>query len=102
MGVARLDANSLARIMARLFRPLPSIVRPEAYASARHTTFVNMVNGSMPVATSTDPVAVANLLRPVLLQLGRRLRREVHPLGVTGGQVALLATIHRSPGIGLR
>jgi DNA-binding MarR family transcriptional regulator len=49
-----------------------------------------------------DPVAVANRLRPVLLQLARQLRREVHPLGVTGGQVTLLVAIKRSPGIGLR
>jgi DNA-binding MarR family transcriptional regulator len=49
-----------------------------------------------------DPVSVANRLRPVLLQLARELRREVHPLGVTGGQVALLATIKQNPGIGVR
>jgi DNA-binding MarR family transcriptional regulator len=51
---------------------------------------------------TTDPLAVANRLRPVLLQLGRQLRREVHPLGVTGGQVTLLVSIKRHPGIGVR
>ena len=51
---------------------------------------------------TTDPVAVANRLRPVLLQLARQLRREVHPLGVTGGQVTLLVSIKHRPGIGLR
>jgi DNA-binding MarR family transcriptional regulator len=51
---------------------------------------------------TTDPVAVANRLRPVLLQLARQLRREVHPLGVTGGQVTLLVSIKRHPGIGVR
>jgi DNA-binding MarR family transcriptional regulator len=51
---------------------------------------------------TTDPVAVANRLRPVLLQLARQLRREVHPLGVTGGQVTLLVAIKQKPGIGLR
>ena len=57
----------------------------------------------MPTASLvSDPVAVANRLRPVLLQLARHLRREVHPLGVTGGQVSLLAAIRRSPGIGVR
>ena len=34
---------------------------------------------------------LANQLRPVLLRLARELRREVHSLGVTGGQVSLLA-----------
>jgi DNA-binding MarR family transcriptional regulator len=48
-----------------------------------------------------DPVTVANRLRPVLLKLARGLRREVHPLGVTGGQVALLAVIKANPGIGV-
>jgi DNA-binding MarR family transcriptional regulator len=54
------------------------------------------------VETVTDPVAVANRLRPVLLHLNRHLRREVHPLGVTGGQVALLVAIKRASGIGVR
>jgi DNA-binding MarR family transcriptional regulator len=51
---------------------------------------------------AADPIAVANRLRPVLLQLTRELRREVHSLGVTGGQVSLLVQIQRSPGIGVR
>jgi DNA-binding MarR family transcriptional regulator len=51
---------------------------------------------------TTDPLTVANRLRPVLLQLTRQLRREVHPLGVTGGQVSLLVAIRRTPGIGVR
>ncbi len=53
-------------------------------------------------AVSADPLAVANQLRPVLLQLARELRREVHPLGVTGGQVSLLVSIRRSSGVGVR
>jgi DNA-binding MarR family transcriptional regulator len=52
--------------------------------------------------TLRAPVEVANRLRPVLLQLVRELRREVHPLGVTGGQVSLLVQIKRHPGIGVR
>ena len=57
----------------------------------------------MPTTTvSADPLAVANRLRPILLQLARELRREVHPLGVTGGQVSLLVAIRRSPGVGVR
>jgi DNA-binding MarR family transcriptional regulator len=53
----------------------------------------------VPTRASVD---VANRLRPVLLQLVRELRREVHPLGVTGGQVSLLVQIKRRPGIGVR
>ena len=55
-----------------------------------------------PLATATDPVTVANRLRPVLLKLNRHLRREIHSLGVTGGQASLLFTIQRQPGIGVR
>jgi DNA-binding MarR family transcriptional regulator len=46
-----------------------------------------------------DSMTLANRLRPLLLRLGRELRREVHSLGVTGGQVSLLAAIHAEPGI---
>ena len=49
-----------------------------------------------------DPVAVASRLRPVLLKLNRELRREIHALGVTGGQAALLAVVRKHPGIGVR
>jgi len=35
----------------------------------------------------------------VLLRLARELRREIHSLGVTGGQVGLLVQIKVSPGI---
>jgi DNA-binding MarR family transcriptional regulator len=38
----------------------------------------------------------------VLLQLNRQLRREIHSLGVTGGQVSLLVQIKLRPGIGMR
>src|SRR5919197_1386901 len=50
----------------------------------------------------TDPVSIANRLRPVLHKLGRHLRRETHSVGVTSGQISLLAEIKRSPGIGVR
>ena len=56
----------------------------------------------MPTAVSADPVSVANRLRPVLLRLNRELRREIHSLGVTGGQVSLLIQIQKSPGVGIR
>jgi DNA-binding MarR family transcriptional regulator len=55
----------------------------------------------MHVATTRVPVEVANRLRPAVLQLVRELRREVHPLGVTGGQVSLLVQIKRHPAIGV-
>jgi DNA-binding MarR family transcriptional regulator len=42
---------------------------------------------------------LANRLRPVLLRIARELRREIHTLGVTSGQVTLLVQIKRSPGI---
>jgi DNA-binding MarR family transcriptional regulator len=46
-----------------------------------------------------DPVTTANRLRPIVLRLGRELRREIHSLGVTGGQVSLLIAIKDEPGI---
>jgi DNA-binding MarR family transcriptional regulator len=49
-----------------------------------------------------DTTEIANRLRPVLLKLARELRREIHSLGVTGGQVSLLVDIKRSPGVGVR
>ena len=52
--------------------------------------------------TISDPVAIANGLRPALLHLNRRLRRELAPLGITGGQAALLWAIRSHPGIGVR
>jgi DNA-binding MarR family transcriptional regulator len=56
----------------------------------------------MPAAIAADPTVLANRLRPVLLQLNRQLRREIHSLGVTGGQVSLLVQIKYRPGIGIR
>jgi DNA-binding MarR family transcriptional regulator len=43
--------------------------------------------------------ALADQLRPVLLRLARELRREAQSLGITGGQVALLAQIKKNPGV---
>lgn len=51
---------------------------------------------------TVNEVELANRLRPVLLLLARELRREVHSLGVTGGQVTLLIGIHRNPGLSQR
>ena len=55
----------------------------------------------MPTALSADPITVANRLRPALLRLNRELRREIHTLGVGGGQVSLLIQISKEPGIGV-
>lgn len=52
--------------------------------------------------TIADPVEVANGLRPTLLHLNRRLRRELGPLGITGGQASLLWAIRSRPGVGVR
>ena len=49
-----------------------------------------------------NEVELANRLRPALLRLARELRREVHSLGVSGGQVALLVSIKYTPGVGVR
>jgi DNA-binding MarR family transcriptional regulator len=56
----------------------------------------------MPAVLTADPTAVANRLRPALLRLSRELRREIHSLGVTGGQVSLLNQVRYDPGIGVR
>jgi DNA-binding MarR family transcriptional regulator len=56
----------------------------------------------MEAVLAPDTTALANRLRPVLLKLARELRREVHSVGVTGGQVALLVQIKYAPGIGMR
>ena len=61
-----------------------------------------MVNGHGTGAKAPDTTELAHRLRPVLLKLGRELRREVHALGVTGGQVALLIQIRKHKGIGAR
>jgi DNA-binding MarR family transcriptional regulator len=50
-------------------------------------------------APPTDAAALAQRVRPVLLRIARELRREIHSLGVTGGQVSLLDQIRTSPGI---
>jgi DNA-binding MarR family transcriptional regulator len=54
------------------------------------------------LTSGIDTTTLANRLRPVLLKLNRELRREIHSLGVTGGQVSLLIQIKYSPGIGVR
>lgn len=52
--------------------------------------------------SQVNEVDLANRLRPALLRLARELRREIHSIGVTGGQVALLIAVKYAPGIGVR
>jgi DNA-binding MarR family transcriptional regulator len=47
------------------------------------------------------PLELANSLRPVVLRISRELRRELHSIGVTPGQVSLLVAIRNRPGIGV-
>jgi DNA-binding MarR family transcriptional regulator len=54
------------------------------------------------IRTVNDSVQIANRLRPALLRLARHLRREIHSLGVSGGQVSLLVAIKAAPGITAR
>jgi DNA-binding MarR family transcriptional regulator len=56
----------------------------------------------MPPTKTLDPVALADALRPALLQVGRELRREARGVGVSPEQVSLLVAIKYAPGIGLR
>ena len=50
----------------------------------------------------SDPLTVANQLRPVLLRLSRELRQETEQLGITSRQVTLLWLIRGNPGMSLR
>ncbi len=76
-----------------------------AVHDARTAHVARLVNSMNDLATSKkarEPVALANELRPVVLHLGRHLRRELAPLGITAGQAALLHAIWTHPGIGVR
>ena len=55
----------------------------------------------MATLVAADPVALANRLRPVLLHINRHLRREVHKLGVSAGQISVLSAVCDKPGIGV-
>ena len=50
---------------------------------------------------ATDTVQVADALRPVLLRVGRELRREARAEGISPEQVSLLVAVKYSPGIGI-
>ena len=61
----------------------------------------NVVNVKHVSESRVDALALANRLRPLLLRLNRELRRELTPLGITGGQAALLYLIDKARGIGV-
>jgi DNA-binding MarR family transcriptional regulator len=63
---------------------------------------VNQVNDMPTPDTSYDTVQLADRLRPVLLRLGRELRREAREVGVSPQQVTLMVAIKYAPGIGVR
>jgi DNA-binding MarR family transcriptional regulator len=52
--------------------------------------------------TAIDTLAIADRLRPVLLRVGRELRREAREVGISPEQVSLLVGIKYTPGIGVR
>ena len=52
--------------------------------------------------TGIDTLGTADRLRPVLLRVGRELRREAREVGVSPEQVSLLVAVKYSPGIGIR
>jgi DNA-binding MarR family transcriptional regulator len=56
----------------------------------------------MPKPLAPDTVAVADALRPVLLRVGRELRREARAVGISPEQVSLLVAIKYRPGVGIR
>jgi DNA-binding MarR family transcriptional regulator len=78
-------------------RFVPSAVGEETDARV----IVNVANDLQELVKTgaLEATEVASRLRPVLMKLARELRREVHTLGVTGGQVALLIQIRKHRGI---
>jgi DNA-binding MarR family transcriptional regulator len=49
-----------------------------------------------------SPLEIADELRPAILRLARKLRRETEALGVTSHQAALLGFVFTRPGLSLR
>jgi DNA-binding MarR family transcriptional regulator len=62
---------------------------------------MNAPNKSSPAKTAADVAALADTLRPVLLRLSRRLRREADPIGLSALDTTLLGMVAKHPGIGV-
>lgn len=75
-----------------------SAVHTETATRAAHTDSTGTMRGP----EIDDSVDLANRLRPVILHLNRYLRRELHSLGVTGGQASLMAGIQMNSGMGIK
>jgi DNA-binding MarR family transcriptional regulator len=56
----------------------------------------------MQTPIAIDTVEVADALRPVLLRVGRELRREARAEGISPEQVSLLVAVKYAPSIGIR
>jgi DNA-binding MarR family transcriptional regulator len=52
--------------------------------------------------TTVSPKELAEELRPLVLRIGRHLRRETEDLGVTSHQATLLWLVRTRPGLSLR
>src|SRR5213592_3988815 len=50
---------------------------------------------------ATDPIALADLLRPALTRVSRRLRLEAQRAGLSAQDVFLLSHIRKHPGVGV-
>lgn len=55
----------------------------------------------MPPDAALDPDQLAELLRPALLRVSRRLRQEASKAGLSALDVLLLVEIKRQPGVGV-
>ncbi|MDP1616813.1 MarR family winged helix-turn-helix transcriptional regulator [Phenylobacterium sp.] len=55
----------------------------------------------MPAESALDPDQLAELLRPALLRVARRLRQEASKAGLSALDVLLLVEIKRQPGVGV-
>ena len=55
----------------------------------------------MPAEAALDPDQLAELLRPALLRVSRRLRQEASKAGLSAIDVLLLVEIKRQPGVGV-
>jgi len=51
--------------------------------------------------TLIDPTALADLLRPALTRVSRRLRLEAQKAGLSAQDVSLLGHVRKTPGIGV-